>query len=98
MLIHGAAVSLNGHNNRNEQVHYYLGPFNQINNNVHPHFVPRIGVIQQEWGSASHRECTEVVDLTLTWTDEERLYLLQCAAVARLCPTRLYQLLFGTKM
>lgn len=54
MLIHGAAVSLNGHNNRNEQVHYYLGPFNQINNNnVRPHFGPRIGVIQGEWGSAS---------------------------------------------
>lgn len=52
MLIHGAAVSLNGRNNRNEQVHYYLGPFNQINNNAHPHFVPRIGVIQREWGSA----------------------------------------------
>lgn len=52
MLIHGAAVSLNGRNNRNEQVHYYLGPFNQINNNAHPHFVPRIGVIRREWGSS----------------------------------------------
>lgn len=46
MLIHGAAVSPNGRNHRNEQIHYYLGPFNQINNNAHPCFVPRIGVIQ----------------------------------------------------
>lgn len=99
MLIHSAAVSLDGRNNRNEQVHYYLGPFNQINNNACPHFVPRIGVIQREWGSTFrpkslkqrvHRGCWFDIDI-YRWG--AALFAAVCC-----CPTRLYQLLFGMKM